>query len=691
MFAGIDLGTTNSVIAIINNDGKPETLHNEEGKATTPSVIFFDEENIIVGDEAKERQSMGENNIASFFKRSMGDKNYMLTFHGKNYTPVDLSSIVLKKLKDYTEKVIGETITDVVITVPAYFDDLRRENTKQAGEKLGLNVLRIINEPTAAALGYGFHKNSEEQKILVYDLGGGTFDVTIVKVKQNDFQVLATDGNFKLGGKDWDDRIALYVGEQFNNEFDLNPLDEIDSYNDILVSVEEAKKALSMLKKTNISIHYKDRKASYEITRQQFNELTSDLMLRTIHLTEQVLKDTRLTWSDIDGVLLVGGSTRMPMVHEYIKKEYGKEPMTGVNVDEVVAWGAAIQAKIVLDQPNSNPNPFSDPNGFRLPNIEDVMSHSLGVVALNEDKTKYINTRILLKNKPIPLKSSRPYKHQYNKLEVYVTQGESDNPIECTINDKYIVDIISHKEGKDSELEIILEYDRNGIIQVSAKDESSIKMPVSKVPVPEDMSWLTKPPKIEVIEVEPNPNPMTIYLCIDISSSMEGSPLEEAQKAALAFIEKCEVKKRFKKSIKKSISIGLTSFNGAPYLNISACRKKKKIESAIDKLVASGGTNMKPAISLTHDQLKNTEGSRFIVILSDGATYDEEGAEQAAKECHNDNIDIVTIGIGNADKKFLGKIASLEKANIFSKRGDLIKDFERIAQVISTTGGIKQL
>jgi len=673
--AGIDLGTTNSVITIINENGQPETVLNKYKKTITPSIIYFNPEP-VVGEEAREMQAMGEKNIAAFFKRNMGDPNFVLNYYEKDYTPIDLSALVLKKLKNDAESYTNSIVSDVVITVPAYFNELQRKNTLQAGEMAGFSVLRIINEPTAAALGYGVKNLNKPQINLIFDLGGGTFDISIVKLTKNNIEVLATDGDHHLGGKDWDDRIASYIAQQFEEKLGLNPLQDSDTYNDFLVRVENAKKTLSNISKITIPIYFKGKKETFVLTRAKFKDLTSDLLERTIHITNQTLEVSGLSWHDISGILLVGGSTRMPMVYEYVKEKLGLPVMSGVNVDEVVSRGAALQAAMDIQ---TNEKTF-----YIGPSVKDVMSHSMGVVAINKNRSQYINSIIIPKNRQIPCVEQRPFQLQTyekinNSLEVYMTQGESDLPLECTILGKYSFFDIPHAKNGIAIVNISYEYDKNGMVQVSAIDKESEKvLPMKIEPVPDDISWLSLPPENDCLA----DNHICIYLCIDASGSMYGSPIDEAKKAAVKFVEKCDLSK---------MSIGITSFNYQASIVLNACQNAKKIERAISQIEADGGTNMTDAIELTYKELKCIEGARFIVLLSDGMPNSPDTAEMAAKECHQDNINIITIGTGDANKGYLNKLASCEEANIFATSGNLVKTFSKIAQVLTETGGGIQL
>jgi len=352
---GIDLGTTFCVVATIDEMGRPVVLKNSDGKSITPSVIAFTPDRVAFGDEAKGLQSLGNGNIASFFKNRMGDRSFYLEFNGQRYDATALSGLLLGKLKTDAEAALGKPVSKAVITVPAYFNNFQREATIEAGKLAGLDVLRIINEPTAAAIAYGIDKSREDQTLLVYDLGGGTFDVTLLRVTTGAIQVIATDGDHQLGGKDWDGRIMQHVVNQFQEEFVCDPLADVETLNDLLVQCENAKRMLSDATSARVKIFFDGNKGSYTITRDQFDTMTTDLMERTKTLCNTVLGEAKkswtgteepVSWSDVDGVLLVGGSTRMQQVATAVETMSGKSVIRGINIDEAVAIGAAIQAEI---------------------------------------------------------------------------------------------------------------------------------------------------------------------------------------------------------------------------------------------------------------------------------------------------------------------------------------------------------
>src|SRR4051812_3157854 len=454
-FVGIDLGTTNSVVAHRNRFGRPEVIANREGANITPSVIYFGNDPPAVGQEAKELARLGDSEIASFFKPHMGSPLYQLSFHGNTYSATDLSALVLRRLKEDAEAALGQAVDRAVITVPAYFGDAQRKATIEAGNAAGFEVLSIINEPTAATLAYGLNKTGlADETVLIYDLGGGTFDVTIARIRPDDIAVLATAGDHDLGGKNWDDRIATFLAEQFAAETGFDPLDDPVALNEVLVRSEQAKWILSERTSTRVTLQLGAQRKSFELSRAEFEAMTYPLMDRTRRLTEEALGEAGLSWRSLDGVLLVGGSTRMPMVRSYVTEMSGKPPRTGVNVDEVVALGAAVQAANLVGEPIGDALPrFTLAAGGGAPRIAeprsaarkvtDVMSHSLGTIAVSPDGSSYVNDVLIRRNIPIPARNTKSYLHSTHggantRLEVFLTQGESTWPLDCTILGKYV-------------------------------------------------------------------------------------------------------------------------------------------------------------------------------------------------------------------------------------------------------------
>ena len=674
---GIDLGTTNSVIAHINAAGRAEVILNAEGKPITPSVVYFGENPPLVGDSAKEKQAEGDDRVASFFKRSMGDPTFVINHAGRDWTPTDLSALVLGKLKTDAETALGVPIRQAVITVPAYFNDAQRKATLAAGEQSGLEVLCIINEPTAASLAYRVHETGKTETVLVYDLGGGTFDVSLVRLAPDELTVLATDGDHALGGKDWDDRIANFLADCFAQEHGVNPLTDNLSSNEILILAERTKKTLKDRQSTKATIHHDGRSGTYELTRVRFEELTRDLMERTQRLCELVLQAKALTWSELTGVLLVGGSTRMPMVQDYVSRMSGKKPMTGVNVDEVVALGAAVMAAKTISE-RSGTKTFALGASRRT---SDVMSHSLGMVAISADNRRYVNSIILPKNRPIPDEAVRPYQLRTseggtNELEVYMTQGESDVPRECSLLGKYRFQGITPTTDHVAVLDITYRYDRNGVVQIEAKERSTGKaLPLTVEELPADMSWLDRAPARSGARQH-----LTAYLAFDLSGSMRGAPLGEAQEAAREFLRQSDL---------NTSTIGLISFADRVLTDQAACQNAKSLEHAIQSMHIGqvGGGNSASPFTHAHQLLRDVNGARFLIVLTDGVWSDQPNAIREAKACHEAGIEIIAIGFGGADNAFLRAIATTEKGSYFAKTGELVSTFGTIAQELMESGG----
>ena len=689
-FVGIDLGTTNSVVAHRNRYGRPEVIANREGQNITPSVIYFGTDPPAVGQEAKEWARLGDSEIASFFKPHMGSALYQLQFDGKTYTATDLSALVLKRLKLDAEAALGETVDRAVITVPAYFGDAQRKATIDAGNAAGFQVLRIINEPTAATLAYGLNRGGgAEETVLIYDLGGGTFDVTVARIAPEDIVVLATAGDHDLGGKNWDDRIASFLAEQFAAETGFDPLDDPVALNEVLVRSEQAKWALSERTATRITLQLGTQRKGFDLSRAEFEAMTFPLMDRTRRLTEEALGESGLDWHRLDGVLLVGGSTRMPMVRSYVSEMAGKPPRTGVNVDEVVALGAAIQAAIEVGQPIGDAVPrftltAGGPvaRGTAVPaarRVTDVMSHSLGTIALSSDASRFVNDVLIRRNIPIPAQNTKTYLHATHggantKLEVYLTQGESDAPLDCTILGKYVFTGI-HATDAEVMVDVGLSYDVNGVVQVQAvQRDTGHRLALTVEPVPDDLSWLGRPPEVALVGQAER---IRVFLLIDVSSSMMGQPLVEAQTAAREFLDRCDF---------TTMEVGLVSFSTLVALQCAATSNVRRLHAAIGRLEGEGSTNLTDALEMARGQLVATDAKRYIVILTDGFPDAAESAVEQALAARGQGIDIVAIGTGDADRDYLGRLASSEHASIFARSGELVQTFGHIARMIAEGG-----
>lgn len=690
-FIGIDLGTTYSSVATIDEYGKPVIVKNHNGESLTPSVIYFDEfGNTIVGSEAKELLQSGEENVAMFFKRFMGDDVFRFYAHDREYTAKELSAILLRKLKEDAEEALGGEVRNVVITVPAYFNDLQRSETVSAGVEAGFNVLRIINEPTAAAITYGISR-SNNQRLLVYDLGGGTFDVTVLQITPDTIKVLATGGDHELGGKDWDDMLINCIVDQFRTEYGADPTESVEVYNDLAYDCEKLKKQLSSKESATISVRYNGMRGRYTITREKFEELTEAQLRSTKTMTEHVLEEAGLTWADLDGALLVGGSTRMPMVENWVRQMSGKEPLRGVNVDEAVSLGAAIQAGVEMQKRGSFRlgGSTSSNQQFRLvgsKKIVDVMSHSLGAVAVSEDGEKYVNSIIIQKNKPIPVTERKDFLHhtqkrQDNDLEVYLTQGESTEIRDCIVVGKYIFHGIDHISNGETIINIEYSYDENGLIVVNGTQQESHKMlQIEKVPIGDDMGWLYEKPRGKGL-------PLSIIIAVDLSGSMSGKPMKKAQDAALEFIKQIDMTVH---------RIGIMGFANKSKMFCSSTNNQIEAQKAVSRLdcnadgVGYGNSNnpLSDSIDIFASQ---PDTKNILIILTDGVWSHPKDAIKSSDYCRQVGYDVVAIGFGSADKKFLERISTNSENALMTNLDNLVDSFGSIAQEISQSGGASGL
>lgn len=457
---GIDLGTTNSCVAVLEG-GEPVVITNAEGMRTTPSVVAFSKDGErIVGEPAKRQSVTNPDRTISSIKREMG-RDHKVHIDGKDYSPQEISAIILQKLKADAEAYLGDTVTEAVITVPAYFTDAQRQATKDAGRIAGLNVKRIINEPTAASLAYGLDKTDHEEKILVFDLGGGTFDVSILEIGDGTFEVLSTSGNNLLGGDDFDEVLTNFMADEFKKTEGVDLRKDKMSLQRLKDAAEKAKKELSSTLSTNVNLPFITATAegpkhlNMDISRAKFNELTAHLVEKTMEPTRKALADSGLSVSDIDKVILVGGSTRIPAVQEAIKKFTGKDPHKGINPDECVAIGAAIQAGVLSGD------------------VKDVLLLDVTPLSLGIETLGGVFTKIIERNTTIPTRKSQTFStaaDNQTAVDIHVLQGErsmaSDN---VTLGRFQLTDIPAAPRGIP-QIEVTFDIDSNGIVHVTAKD-----------------------------------------------------------------------------------------------------------------------------------------------------------------------------------------------------------------------------
>lgn len=541
---GIDLGTTNSCVSVMEG-GEAIIIPNVEGNRTTPSVVAFTKDGErLVGETAKRQAITNPDRTISSIKREMGS-NYKIDIDGKDYTPQDISAMILQKLKSDAESYLGEKVTEAVITVPAYFTDAQRQATKDAGKIAGLEVKRIINEPTAAALAYGMDKEHGQHKIMVYDLGGGTFDVSILEVGDGVFEVLATRGNNKLGGDDFDQRIINYIADNFKKENGVDLTQDKMSLQRLKEAAEKAKKELSTTMTTNINLPFISATAAgplhlnMDLSRAKFNELTHDLVEKTTEPVRMAIKDAGIEAKDIDKVLLVGGSTRIPAVQEAVKQIIGKDPQKDINPDECVAIGASIQGGVLTGE------------------VKDLLLLDVTPLSLGLETLGGVTTRLIERNTTIPTRKSQIFttaSDSQTSVDIHVLQGEREMAADNTTLGRFQLEGIAPAPRGIPQIEVTFDIDANGIVNVSAKDlgtgkEQKITITASsnlskedidkKVKEAEEFAQQDKKKK-ENIEVKNNADQM-IYQTEKLMKDLEGKISDDEKKdieAKLADLKK---------------------------------------------------------------------------------------------------------------------------------------------------------
>ncbi len=542
---GIDLGTTNSCVAVMEG-GEPTVIANAEGMRTTPSVVAFTKDgDRLVGDVARRQAATNVNRTISSIKRQMGT-NYRVKIDGKNYSPQELSAMILTKLKKDAEGYLGESVSEAVITVPAYFNDAQRQATKDAGRIAGLNVLRIINEPTSAALAYGLD-HGQPQKIMVYDLGGGTFDVSLIEIGDNLIEVLATAGDNHLGGDDFDERIANYLVEEYKRTEKINLSKDVVAMQRIREAAEEAKKALSSQSVTSINLPFvatvkgQPVHMEMELTRSKFDELTSDLVARTETPVRKVLADGGVSVSELGIVLLVGGSTRIPAVQEKVRQLTGKEASKNLNPDECVALGAAIQGGKLGGEITTG-------------NAAEIILMDVTPLSLSIETVGGVATKIIDRNTTIPTRHSQVFSTAANyqtSVEIKVLQGERQFAKDNTLLGNFRLNGIKRAPAGVPQIEVTFDIDANGIVNVSAKDLGTGK---------QKNITITASSKLSEDEIEKAIHDAEAYAGEDTSRKEKLDALNEAQIQMMAAEQylnnnKKTLSKETKKELKNQISL----------------------------------------------------------------------------------------------------------------------------------------
>ncbi|MBR7006584.1 MAG: Hsp70 family protein [Candidatus Methanomethylophilaceae archaeon] len=668
--AGIDLGTTYSAVAYYDETtGKPIILNNSYDKELTPSVIsFLDDGDVLIGEEAADMMSSGVGTCISAFKRMMGDDKVLVSAGGKDYTSENLSTLLLKRLIDDASARLRKKIDEVVITVPAYFDNDCRRSTIRAGEACGVKVLNLINEPTSAALYYGY-KHADLKTVMVYDLGGGTFDVNIINFENGKTTVLGTDGNRLLGGKDWDKALMDIACDRFRDEYEIDPrLDPVCSA-ELMSQAEDKKRILSKANSTLFQIDYQGCSARYNITREEFEDASEEHLMATKNICDRLLNTISMKWSDIDEILLIGGSSRMPMVASFLQATTGLVAVQHPDMELAVAKGASIAARFYRDQISTGV-------------FQDVTAHSLGALSVSEEGDRYVNEIMIKRNSRIPSRMRKQFRiergNMTDVIEVYAMQGESENPEECLPISRCEISGFKN-DGEGVVIDVEYSYENNGVVRVRGFVNHDQELRVKPCPIPDDMTWVGGSPRDRPNRKHTEKN---IVICLDLSRSMtfakkdEIPPIDVAKKAIKDFVHELK---------KEGAKFALVGFGDRVLLLCDLTSDVDRFMTALDEadaMDAGRGTTSMP-IGEAEAILKTESKCGIIVILTDGIwkAHKDESVQQSRK-CRSEGISIFAIGVGQADRAFLGQIATVQNGALYTTVDNLGDTFSTIATVI---------
>jgi molecular chaperone DnaK (HSP70) len=683
---GIDLGTTYSAVAVFDDAlGDVKVLKNSDGDNCTPSVTHIENGKVTIGEEAKSLQASGDLNAAAFYKSMMGEKGYTLYLDGREYSPQELSGLYLRELIRDVSNRNNVQIDAAVITCPAYFNEAQRLATLNAGKAAGLKVLKVINEPTAAIIAYGL-TGEGKKNVMVYDLGGGTFDVTIAEVNGTHVKVLTTNGNHQLGGKNWDAVIADELKQKFFDEYNVNIEDNPEDFYQLKVQCEDIKKRLTAGSVTTAVIQSQGYTGKYEVTREFFDSATSSLLNETALLIDRSFSEIGggFSWKKLDEVVLVGGSTRMPQVKEFVRREYGREPVTkNIDVDTIVAAGAAMQAKLCVENRlvlggTSGTSNAAQGGGEKKrlvitgDSVQDITSHSLGMLAFAKDDVTIVNSIIIKKNSALNTPFDREFTFSGEKMDVFVLQGESAEPRDCTLLYKYCVSGFSR--GKKNEFTIHYIYNQDGVVEVNANSKDGSRLNVEKSEVNESIDEIINR-LIREKEEQKRKARAEIMFMVDTSGSMSGDPIRLAREALRDCMKELDLSR---------FTISIVNFADRGRFECRNENNARNIDRAISSLAVDtcGTCNDETPMNSFGDKFSERD-NRIIVLLTDGVWSDQPTEERASERLKADGVTIYAIGFGGADERFLNKIAS-EKGARKIDLSKLSQTFVEIAGSIAT-------
>ena len=694
---GVDLGTTFSVLAVVNEAGRADVLRNREGDVTTPSVVLFcpDEPEPLVGAEAKNLALAMPDRVVEAAKRFMGtDADWEID--GRLYTPPDISGLILKKLKVDAEESLGEPVSDAVVTVPAYFAEAQREATRRAGELAGLNVLMMINEPTAAAIAYRVQREPQDQLVLVYDLGGGTFDVTLMEVNPQGIDVLTTEGDVQLGGKDWDALLLDHAAERFNTQHGLDPRDDDGAYQSLVAASEAAKRSLSERAKVSIPCRVGKQAVHVPVTREEFEDLSTPLAERTRATIDVVLDRAKKSPEQVDRVLLVGGSTRMPMIRRMLGEMFPERIDATIEPDECVAVGAALKAAMSSLQGLPTGKTPASWDRLKSLRVQDITAHSLATAVLKGGDLAA--SFIIAKDSPIPAQERRDdyvtTKDSQESLIVPVLQGESEDPRSNKLLACYEFKGIPPRPAGLSRLAVTFRYNESGQVEVEAKDiESGRQLEQTEYAINALDDLLAT-----------ESGPLRVVLLVDTSYSMVGRPLRHAKDAAAGFLGQLLAEsaapsarppKEFSQATagaSRDVKLGVVEFGNATGQVVQLADDPEEGRLAIQGMFAGNGTPMDEGIEIAHGMLRGEEGQRVMVLLTDGAPDSKDTTRSSAADARADGISIVAIRLPGADEGFLDEICTPDmKSRSVADSAQLSQEFGNLAGELTSAAGLRAL